>query len=235
MKIIKMKEKQLLVEIINILKLQVASEELKRDRDFVLEAVKQNCNAIKYASEELKNDREIVLEAVKQNSRVLKYISEKLRNDRKFILEVVKNGIIPSSLPNKYHDDDEIMFESIKNLAILLKKHYISLVINDKRPFAQYYETVIQSGLAHRGLNMSRKYTSNRESMLEIVKQCGWAYVLVSDNLKNDGEIIYEAIKQDESIKDYLNWTNVDLKSLIQEHNNTNISFKNKIYKGITN
>jgi hypothetical protein len=37
------------------------------DKEFILEAVKQNGYSLKYASKELKNDKEVVLEAVKQN------------------------------------------------------------------------------------------------------------------------------------------------------------------------
>jgi hypothetical protein len=45
--------------------LQYASEELKCDSVFVLEAVRQNWQALNYASEELKGDREVMMEAVK--------------------------------------------------------------------------------------------------------------------------------------------------------------------------
>ena len=39
--------------------LQYASEELRRDRDFMLAAVTQNGFALQYASKELRNDPEI--------------------------------------------------------------------------------------------------------------------------------------------------------------------------------
>ena len=37
------------------------------DKEFVLEAVKQNGDVLEYASKELQSDKEFVLEAVKQN------------------------------------------------------------------------------------------------------------------------------------------------------------------------
>ena len=42
-----------------------ASDSLKNDETFVLEAVKYNGYALKFASDRLKNDEKIVLEAVK--------------------------------------------------------------------------------------------------------------------------------------------------------------------------
>ena len=43
--------------------LQYASEELKRDTHFIVEAVMQNGYALEYASEEMKRDRGVALQA----------------------------------------------------------------------------------------------------------------------------------------------------------------------------
>ncbi len=56
-----------------------ASEELKNDKEVVLEAVKTNGFALNDASEELKSDKEIVLEAVKKVGLALGYASEELQ------------------------------------------------------------------------------------------------------------------------------------------------------------
>ena len=45
--------------------MKFASERLKDDRDFVLEAVKKNGYALEFASERLKDDRDIIFEVVK--------------------------------------------------------------------------------------------------------------------------------------------------------------------------
>ena len=55
---------------------------LLKDRDTVLEAVKQDRIFVQFAFGELRKDREIVLEAVKQNGRAFHFASEELRNDR---------------------------------------------------------------------------------------------------------------------------------------------------------
>ena len=46
-----------------------------------MEAVKQNCWAIKFASEKLKDDKDIVSEAVKQNGKALIYASKEFQID----------------------------------------------------------------------------------------------------------------------------------------------------------
>jgi hypothetical protein len=61
------------------------SEELKKDKEVVLAAVKQDGYALQYASEELKKDKEVVLAAVKQNGYALKYASEELKKDKEFM------------------------------------------------------------------------------------------------------------------------------------------------------
>ncbi|MCK8817623.1 DUF4116 domain-containing protein [Natroniella sulfidigena] len=57
------------------------------EKEAVLEAVKQNGDALRYVSKELRGDKEVVLEAVKQDSDVLRYASEELQNDEQ-ILEI---------------------------------------------------------------------------------------------------------------------------------------------------
>ena len=55
-----------------------APEELKGDREVVIEAVTQHGRALRFASEELKHDREVVIEAVRQNGGALWYASVEL-------------------------------------------------------------------------------------------------------------------------------------------------------------
>jgi hypothetical protein len=76
----------------NGLELQFASKQFRNDKQVVLEAVKQDGDAIRYASEQLKNDKDIVLEAVKQNGLALYYASEQLKNDKDIVLEAVKQN-----------------------------------------------------------------------------------------------------------------------------------------------
>ena len=90
------------------LALEYASEELRGDKEVVLEAVRQNGWLLEYASEELRGDREVVLEAVRQNVvayakknlieviksminkiDILTFASDKLKENPTFILDVL--------------------------------------------------------------------------------------------------------------------------------------------------
>ena len=66
-----------------------AAEELKGDRETVMEAVRQDGLALKYATEELKGDREIVLAAVSQDGRALRHATEELKGDVEMMGNVI--------------------------------------------------------------------------------------------------------------------------------------------------
>ena len=95
------------------------SEKLKADREVVLEAVKNNGNALAYAAEDLRCDREIVMEAVKNNGKALAYAAEDLRCDREIVMEAVTNfGDALNYASEIIQDDAELIkvrFESLLN------------------------------------------------------------------------------------------------------------------------
>ena len=55
--------------------LEHASADLQGDKDFVMEAVKQDGWVLQFASADLKGDKDIVMEAVKQYGYALEYAS----------------------------------------------------------------------------------------------------------------------------------------------------------------
>ena len=62
-----------------------------RDRDKLLEAVKEDGGALEHAVDSLKADREVVLETVKNWGWALQYADESLKADREVVLEAVKS------------------------------------------------------------------------------------------------------------------------------------------------
>ena len=70
--------------------LQYALEELKGDREIVMEAVQETCFGLEDASKELMGYREIVMESVKWNVEALQYASEELKGDGKVVMKAVK-------------------------------------------------------------------------------------------------------------------------------------------------
>ncbi|CAJ1330577.1 unnamed protein product, partial [Effrenium voratum] len=72
--------------------LKLVSDELRKDREVVLAAVKQNCQAICLAAPELQEDREVMLMAVQKdryNGEIFRNASPKLRGDREVVLAAV--------------------------------------------------------------------------------------------------------------------------------------------------
>eukprot|EP00972_Heterocapsa_arctica_P011666 1709376-Heterocapsa_arctica.AAC.1 len=67
--------------------LQYAHEELRGDREFMLQASEYVGASLQYASLGLKGDREFILQAVMHNSSALHYASLELKGDREFILQ----------------------------------------------------------------------------------------------------------------------------------------------------
>ncbi|EFC36656.1 predicted protein [Naegleria gruberi] len=80
--------------------LQFVTEDLE---NFDRIAVKQNPLALDYASDQLKNDRDSVLEAVKKDGSCFVYASEELRSNSSFVQEVIDNCAIPKESNEMHH------------------------------------------------------------------------------------------------------------------------------------
>ena len=88
------------------------SDELKNDKDIILQGMKYNISAIQFASPKLQDDKELVMQAVKQLGYNLKFISDRLKDDPDIVIEAVKND----SYVLKYAS------ERIKNNPDLIKE-----------------------------------------------------------------------------------------------------------------
>jgi len=142
------------------LALEDASEELKNDKEIVLAAVTKNGEAIYYASEECIGDYEIVLAAVKNYPLALEEASEELRNNKEIVLAAVtKNGKALYYASDECIEDYEIVLAAVKNYGNALKW-------------------------------VSEELQNDKEIVLEAIKQDYTAYQYVSEELKNDRDIL---------------------------------------------
>jgi hypothetical protein len=69
--------------------LHITSDGNKDDKEIVMNLFGQN-NKITYLNNEMKNDKEVIMEAVKYDGYVLKLASENLQNDKEVVLAAVK-------------------------------------------------------------------------------------------------------------------------------------------------
>ena len=74
----------------------------------MLEAVKQNGDAMSFASAALKDNREFMLEAVKRNEAALFYVSDAIWKDRDFIRRVFAAKSNPTTISELQTSIDEL-------------------------------------------------------------------------------------------------------------------------------
>lgn len=59
------------------------------DRNFIMQAVRQEPWVYEFASDELHDDEELAFEAVSRDGVLLEFVSNRLRNNKKIVLEAV--------------------------------------------------------------------------------------------------------------------------------------------------
>ncbi len=88
---------------------------LKDDRAFIFEAIQQNAQSLLYVSKTLKN-RDFILQAVKQNGLALEHANDALRADNEVVLAAVKqNGLALAYVAPELREDREIVRLAIQN------------------------------------------------------------------------------------------------------------------------
>lgn len=62
------------------------------DREFILEAVKQNVTILRFASEPLRNDPKIAMTAIRYHKGASSHVGSQLLDDKEFMLDFVKES-----------------------------------------------------------------------------------------------------------------------------------------------
>ncbi len=128
--------------------LKDAQEEIKSNKEIILQAVKSSGLNIEYASESLKNDREIVMAAVQNNGRSLNYVLKEFGSDREVVLEALGNdGSIIRELSYGMKKDREIVMKAIKNDGSALK--FASESLKNDREIALFSVNCVGSNLMY--------------------------------------------------------------------------------------
>ncbi len=81
---------------------------LKRNKSFLLKAIKQNDRALQYADDDLKADKHFIITAIEASTPSLMHAADSLRKDKEFILELTKKhpNIIQYAHPDLQADHD---------------------------------------------------------------------------------------------------------------------------------
>ena len=181
--------------------LPYASEQLRGDRDFMLEAVKQDSSALEYASVQLRGDRDLVLEAVKQAGQALQYASDELKGDRAIVLVAVsQRGLAWRALSyasSEMKQDREVVTAAVQQHSSALQ--FAAPVLKGDRGIV--LEAVAQNGSALK--HASDQLRSDRGVVLRAVTQNGSALKHASEQLRGDRGVVLEAVTRYGSALEY--------------------------------
>lgn len=170
-------------------------DNLKGDRDFVLEIIERNGFALKCFNERFLKDKEIVLKAVSNNGDVLKIVPEDLRKDRDVVKTAVNNnGVSLFWADEILGRDKEIVLQAVKNNGKAIK----FLFEEQKKDREIVIEAVKQDGVAlSEALPIFKK---DKEVVLIAAQNCTfplfyhYAFPHADPLLKYDEDVLLETV-----------------------------------------
>jgi hypothetical protein len=144
-----------------------------KDRNFVLEALRQDERILKHASTELKADRELVLEAIKQDINAIDYADEKLQSDPELLIARIilhfkgnENIVISDEDFNAFLGHGE-SYDTLDLIEYLLFKVEYIVLKNKKDEFANFDKKLFEFVNAHRECFWLLKAVSVRLAKIE--------------------------------------------------------------------
>ncbi|KAG2382100.1 hypothetical protein C9374_005892 [Naegleria lovaniensis] len=195
--------------------LEFASNDLKHDRDIILNAVRNDGDALKLATW-WSHDKEIALIAVKNNGYALEHVSNDLRRDRNVVLEAVKqNGNALQFASNDLRNDYEIALASVRQdscalayvgemttrypeivlEAIRKNSHAVRYVAKRVLYDKQFLLKLVKLGCNHVLQYAARQFTQDKEFVLQAVKHDGLVVSCYDFVFSSDKEIMLEAVR----------------------------------------
>jgi hypothetical protein len=113
--------------------LKFASEEMKDDEELVLTALKTFNLSTKFASDRLKKDIEFIKKAIDIFPAAIGYTSQDIRHNKEIALFVVKRDFTMCKyLPDKMRDDEDIIFEAVKQTSMSIQRYASDRLKNNK-------------------------------------------------------------------------------------------------------
>jgi hypothetical protein len=196
-------------------------KELKRKKEFVLEAIKNQRGSFIHASEELRNDREIILESIKSNQTNFNLLSKEFMNDREIILNAVKHDenafeLLTKNYP-EYKNDKEIVLAAVQYNGKVLK--FVSEDLKNDEEVAMHVlnsygsfeyigngfknnkEFYYKAAKIKAFDSLDHEFMDERDFVLKIVQLNGYLLESASEVLKDDKEIVLEAVKNSNSLE----------------------------------
>jgi len=199
-------------------------EDFKKDRSFALEAVKLNCTVFEFLEIKFRDDEEIAYAAIRRKPFLLEFASDNLKNNKQLVIYALKkesHQALLSFASSQLQDDEQVVILAVSrdpsnfmySSERLKKERSFVLRIVSKNgsclaiaPTFWDDEEIVLAALKNGG---SLEYASERlqgehSIVLEAVKINGENFRYVSDSLKNNLEIVREAVLSDPRLLDGL-------------------------------
>ena len=170
--------------------LEYASENLKKNKDFVIEAVKCNCFAIRYVPECFKFDFDVNYAAALRNSQVLAYIPKELLGNKEFMIELIKhNGFVIKRAPKELLYDEDFLLTAIMCYSGAIE--YIPKELLGNKEFMT--ELARQNGFVIKRAPKELLY--DEDFLLTAIRRHPAAIEYIPDELKTNKDFICRALK----------------------------------------
>jgi hypothetical protein len=176
------KNKEFLQEFFKVVEcsyFQYANEELKSDKEYIVNLVKEDDCYLEYINPKILSDRITMMRAVALNGRALSYASEELRNDR----EIVKMAVQENPYAMEYASDH------LKNDREILK-----LAIDSNVAALQFAGTALQTDKEFMNIDNLTKALDNEWSSSFILK-------LLPNYSCNESALLLFASKKSKDLK----------------------------------
>jgi hypothetical protein len=180
------------------LAVQFASDELRGDRNIIMQVVEQNGLLLEEASESARADQDIVLTAVCQNGMALKYAADSLRNSLDIVVAAVEEAPLALGFANdRFLENRELVFKAVSS-----NWHVYGLLSCSGSTLAEDVgvatEALRQSGNAFELLPETLK--CRKELILEAArssKSCSMIMECLEADVLNDKELLIQLLGMD--------------------------------------
>jgi hypothetical protein len=172
----------------------------QNDEEIVLIAVTNNGYALKYACESFKKNKKFIIPAIKNKEKIYKLIDKNLQNDLEIIETLLtSHGIFSMSyIDKKFLNDKNFALKYLKIEGLFLQFFSMNL-----RNDIEVVETALKNNpKAYDFVGNCLTYKIN--DVKKIIKLNAFFYKNISPKLKNNDEIINLAIEKDGIILEFV-------------------------------
>lgn len=139
----------------------LASDELKKDKDFVLDVVSNGEYAYEYIHEDLKKDKNFICTLLSSNPYVFEYISDEFKNDKEIFKVMNFSDYKKTSMNNNFNIYEYIGEDILKNKELMLQ-----FIKNNSLPNNDFYFDCIEYNIA-----LFRRIGTWSEDALSVFKE----------------------------------------------------------------